>query len=121
MFMGHALMENRNGLLMDFLVSGATVTAEREAAAELLDDARERGFRPGTLGGDRGYATRQWVKAMRDRGVTRHLARRTHSSVDGRITPHSSYGVSRKIRKQAEGIFRRMKRCTGFAGPGTGE
>ena len=41
-FMGHALMENRNGLLMDFVVNGSTGTAERDAVPGLLDDARER-------------------------------------------------------------------------------
>ena len=113
-FMGHALMENRNGPLLDFFVSRATGRAERDAAAGLLDEERERGFRPGTLGGDRGYDTRQCVKAMCVRGVTPRVARRTHSSVDGRTTRHSSYGVSRKIRKQVEEIFRRMKTVYGF-------
>ena len=46
-FMGHALMENRNGLLMDFTVSQATGTAERDAVPELLDGVQERGYRPG--------------------------------------------------------------------------
>ena len=41
-FMGHALMENGNGLLMDFVVSRATGTAEREAVPVMLDDARQR-------------------------------------------------------------------------------
>ena len=45
-FMGHALMENGNGLLMDFMVSRATGTAERDAVPVMLDDARQRGFRP---------------------------------------------------------------------------
>ena len=85
-FMGHALIENRNGLLMDFVVSGATGTSERDAVPVMLDDARERGFRPRTLGGDRGYDTRQCVKDMRDRGVTPHVAQRTHSAIDGRTT-----------------------------------
>ena len=50
-FMGHVLLENRNGLLMDFVVSGATGTAECDAVPELLDYARERGFRTfGLLG-----------------------------------------------------------------------
>ena len=60
--MGHALMENRNGLLMDFVVSSATGTSERDAVPVMLDAARERGFRPRTQGGDRGYDTRQCVK-----------------------------------------------------------
>jgi len=63
-FMGHALMENRNGLLMDFVVSGATGTAERDAVSALLDGARERSFHPKTLGGDKGYDARESVKAM---------------------------------------------------------
>ena len=54
-FMGHALMENGNGVLMDFLVSRATGRAEREAVPVMLDDARQRGYRPKTLGGDKGY------------------------------------------------------------------
>ena len=49
-FLGHALMENRNGLLLDFTVSQATGTAERDAGPELLDGLRERGYRPRTLG-----------------------------------------------------------------------
>src|SRR5216683_690249 len=50
-FMGHALMENRNGLLVDFQLSQATGTAERAAVPELIEQARERGFR---LGADKG-------------------------------------------------------------------
>ena len=73
-FMGHALMENGNGLLMDFMVSRATGTAEREAVPVMLDDARQRGYHPKTLGGDRGYDIRECVKAMRNRGVTPHVA-----------------------------------------------
>ena len=57
-FMGHALMENGNGLLMDFVVSRATGRAEREAVPVMLDDARQRGYSPRTLGGDKGYDTR---------------------------------------------------------------
>ena len=64
-FMGHALMENGNGLLMDFVVSSATGTAERDAVPVLLDGARQRGFRPRTLGGDRC----QWRRDLQPRGV----------------------------------------------------
>lgn len=52
-----ALMENRHDLLMDFTVSQASGTAEREAVPELLDGVREWGYRPRTLGTDRGYDT----------------------------------------------------------------
>lgn len=56
--LGHALKENRHGLLMDFTVSQATDTAERDAVPELLDGLRERGYRPRTLGADHGYDTK---------------------------------------------------------------
>ena len=62
------------GLLMDFVVSGATGTAERDAVPMLLDDGRQRGLRPRTLEGDRGYATRQCVNDMGDLGVTPQCA-----------------------------------------------
>ena len=113
-FMGHALMENGNGLLLDFVVSSATGTAERDAVPVMLDDARQRGFRPRTLAGDKGYDTRQCVKDMRDRGVTPHVAQRPHSAIDGRTTRHPGYGVSQKIRKQIEEIFGWMKTVGGF-------
>ena len=51
-------MENRNGLVVDFQVTEATGTAERDAVPVLLDEARERGFRPRTLGADKGYDSR---------------------------------------------------------------
>ena len=107
-FMGHALMENGNGLLMDFVVSRATGTAERDAVPVMLDDARQRGFHPESLGADKGYDTRECVRAMRNRGVTPHVAQRTHSAIDGRTTRHRGYGKSQKIRKQVEGVYIRM-------------
>lgn len=113
-FMGHALMDNGNGLLLDFVVSGATGTAERDAGPVMLDDARQRGFHPKTLAGDRGYDTRQCVKDMRGRGVTPYVAQRAHSAIDGRTTRHPGYGVSQKIRKRVEEIFGWMKTVGGF-------
>ena len=113
-FMGHALMENRNGLLMDFVVSSATGTAERDAVPVMLDDVRERGFHPRSLGADKGYDTWECVRDMRNRGVTPHVAQRTHSAIDGRTTRHEGYRVSQKIRKQVEEIFGWMKTVGGL-------
>ena len=112
--MDHALMENGNGLLMDFLVSRATGVAEHEAVPVMLDDARRRGYRPKTLGGDKGHDTRECVRAMRNRGVTPHVAQRTHSAIDGRITRHPSYRASQKVRKRVEEVFGWMKTVGGF-------
>ena len=100
-FVGHALMENRHGLLVDFQVSEATGTAERDVVPELLAQARERGFRPRTLGADKGYDTRECVAQIRAQGVTPHVARNTahrRSAIDGRTTRHAGYAVSQRIR-----------------------
>lgn len=116
-FMAHALMENRNGLLTDFQVSQATGTAERDAVPVLLDQARERGFHPKTLGGDKGYDTHDCVLAMRDRHVTPHVAQNTSgrsSTIDGRTTRHPGYVVSQRLRKRVEEIFGWMKTVGGF-------
>jgi transposase len=116
-FMGHALMENRNGLLVDFQVTQATGTAERDAVPVLLDEARERGFRPRTLGADKNYDTRACVAAMRKRRVTPHVAQHAkgrRSAIDGRTTSWPGYRVSQRVRKRVEEIFGWMKTVGGL-------
>jgi transposase len=116
-FMGHALMENRHGLLVDFQVSQASGKAEREMVPKLLDEAKERRFRPKTLGGDKSYDTRDCVAEMRERQVTPHVARNTsgrRSAIDGRTTRHAGYAASQKIRKRIEEVFCWMKTVGGF-------
>lgn len=116
-FMGHALMENRHGLLVDFQVTHATGTAERDMVPKLLDQAKERRFHPETLGGDKGYDTQDCVADMRERRVTPHIARNTsnrRSAIDGRTTRHPGYAVSQRIRKRVEEIFGWMKTVGGF-------
>ena len=116
-FLAHALMENRNGLLADFQVSPATGTAERDMVPVLLDQAKERGFRPRTLGADKGYDTQTCVDDIREQGVTPHVARNTthrRSAIDGRTTRHPGYVVSLRIRKRIEEIFGWMKTVGGF-------
>ena len=114
-FLGHALMENRHGLLMDFTVSQATGTAERDAVPELLDGLRERGYRPRTLGADRGYDTQDCVKDIRSRRVTPHVAqKKKHSAIDGRTTRHAGYAVSLRLRKRVEEVFGWIKTVVGL-------
>ena len=100
MFMAHVLMENQHGMLVDFQTTRATGTAERDIVAELLEQARERGFHPRTLGGDKGYDTRDCVADLRRRGVTLHVAQTNKgrsSAIDGRTTRHPGYAVSQRI------------------------
>ncbi|MDP2661520.1 MAG: IS5 family transposase [Dehalococcoidia bacterium] len=116
-FMAHALMENRNGLLADFQVSLATGRAERDAVPVLLDQARERGFHPRTVGADKNYDTRDCVAALRRRGVTPHVAQnvtRRASAIDRRTTWRPGYAQSQRVRKRVEEIFGWMKTVGGF-------
>jgi transposase len=115
--MAHALMENRNGLLVDFQVTQATGTAERDIVPVLLDQARERGFRPASLAADKAYDTRGCVAALRARGVTPHVAQNANgrrSAIDGRTTRHPGYALSQRFRKRVEEIFGWMKTVGGF-------
>ena len=110
-------MENRNGLVVDFEVTTATGTAEREAAVRLVDAAEERGFRPATLGGDKNYDTKNFVADLRKRDVTPHVTQNTsgrRSAIDGRTTRHAGYAISQRIRKRVEEIFGWMKTVGGF-------
>jgi transposase len=104
---GHVLMENRNGLAVDVVLTHATGTAEREAALVMLD--RQPGTRRRTtLGADKNYDTRDFVRACRERQVTPHVARNTsgrRSAIDGRTTRHPGYAISQRIRKRVEEIF----------------
>lgn len=117
-YVGHALMDNRNGLLVDFQVTCATGTAERDVVPELIDGARQRGFQPRTLGADKGYDTQDCVAALRARGVTPHVAQNTsagrRSAIDGRTTSWPGYAISQRIRKRVEEVFGWMKTVGGF-------
>jgi transposase len=116
-YAGHALMENRNGLLVDFQLSQATGTAERDVVPRLVDEARERGFRVRTLAGDKAYDTTACVADLRRRQVTPHVAQNTsgrRSAIDGRTTRHAGYAISQCFRKRIEEIFGWMKAVGGF-------
>jgi transposase len=107
-YLGHALMENRNGLVVDTRVSLANGTAERKAAIEMVENV------PGkhriTLGADKGYDSTDFVERMRFLNATAHVAQNARgSAIDGRTTRHEGYNVSLKIRKRVEEIFGWMK------------
>ena len=102
-FMGHVLMENRNGLVVDVALTRATGTAEREAALDMLGQVP--GSRRITVGGDKNYDTKDFVTSCRSMTITPHVARRETSIVDGRTTRHAGYQVSQRIRKRVEEIF----------------
>ena len=82
-FMGHALMENRNGLVVGGNVTIASGTAEREAALELID-RHCPGKRRRTLGADKAYDVTAFVDDLRRRKVTPHVAVQDHLSKTGK-------------------------------------
>lgn len=117
-FMGHAFMENRNGLAVGGGVSLATGTAEREAALAMIDKYRpmdgKGGKRRITLAGDKGFDVTAFVDDLRKRDVTPHIAVQDHltktgkrrkTRIDGRTTRHAGYAISQRIRKRIEEIF----------------
>jgi transposase len=115
-YIGQALMENRHGLLVDFQVTTATGTAERDVVPQLIDEARVRGFHPRTLGADKAYDTREFVQGLRAQGVTPHVAQNTtgrRSAVDGRTTHEPGYAVSQRVRRRIEEIFGWIKTVGG--------
>ena len=115
-FMGHALMENRNGLIVGAVATRASGHAERLAALHLIAPHADRP-NPVTLGADKGFDARDFVAELREVNVTPHLAQNTsgrRSAIDGRTTRHPGYAVSQRIRKRIEEAFGWAKTVAGL-------
>src|SRR4029077_763679 len=105
-YMGHVLMENRNGLLVQTFLTEATGRAERDAAM-LMAEAIPPGKRV-TLGGDKNYDTQEFVRELRGMNITPHVAQNDtnrRSAVDQRTTRLAGYEVSQRKRKRVEQSF----------------
>jgi len=114
-FMGHALMENRHGLVVDACLTLASGHAERIAALAMIEPRADRP-RAVTLGADKAYDTRDFVNELRSMNATPHVAQNTHgrsSAIDGRTTRHAGYTVSQRIRKRIEEAFGWIKTIAG--------
>ena len=115
-FMGHALMENRNGLIVGATATRASGYAERLAAQHLIEPYAADTRRI-TVGGDKGFDTQDFVADMRQINVTPHLAQNDtgrRSAIDGRTTRHPGYAVSLRIRKRIEEAFGWAKTVAGL-------
>lgn len=111
-FMGHVLMENRNGLAVEATLTPAGYHAEHDAAVDMLDDL-DTSYKK-TLGADKAYDEEEFCEALRARGVTPHVAQNIHknrhySAVDGRTTRHPGYAISSRKRKRVEEIYGWLK------------
>ena len=119
-FIGHAMTENRHGLVVETEMTQATGTAEREAA-KLMINAHDPGSeRRITVGADKGYDTADFVADLRAMTVTPHVAQNDkgrRSAIDARTTRHEGYAVSQKKRKLVEEPFGWGKVIGGLARP----
>ena len=109
-YLGHVLMENRNGLLVQTFLTEAHGRAEREAAM-LMAEAIP-GDKRVTLGGDKNYDTRDFVRELHGMNITPHVAQNDtnrRSAIDQRTTRHAGYERSQRKRKRVEQSFGWMK------------
>lgn len=113
-FLGHLMMENRHGLVVDTRLSHADGFAERQQALDMIKSRARRGI---TLGADKAYDTADFVAGLRQLGVTPHVAqndRNRRSAIDGRTTRHPGYALSQTIRKRIEEAFGWIKTIGGM-------
>jgi transposase len=116
-FLGNALMENRNGLLVDVKIAQMSGFAERETALQLCEENIANEHHRCTVAADKGYDTRAFVADLRQMNVTPHVARHTNkrrSAIDARTTRHDGYRISQVIRKRVEEIFGWFKTVGGL-------
>ena len=122
-YLGHVLMENRNGLIVDAMLTQADGTAERDAALLMLHrqwrKRRQQGKRAAiSVGADKAYDTRDFVETVRDMGIRPHVAenlkRAGGSAIDRRTSRHETYQVSQRKRPLIEKAFGWMKQTGGL-------
>ncbi len=123
-FMGHVLMENRSGLIVQATLTEANGRAEREAAIRMIEHHAPGSTCRLTLGADKGYDAKSFAAELRALNVTPHIARlyavtrtgnRRTSCVDGRTTRHPGYATSQRMRKRIEESFGWAKTIAGLA------
>ena len=115
-FMGHTLMENRNGLVVQADLTYADGRGERKAALEMINRHSPGSTRRLTLGADKGYDSADFVAELRRMVVTPHVAQKArHSAIDARTTQHPGYALSQRCRKKIEEPFGWAKTVGGMA------
>jgi transposase len=115
-YIGHGLMENRSGLIVDARLTRVSGHAERLAALNMIEGLAGRP-RAVTLGGDKGYDAADFVEELRTINVRPHVARNTsgrRSAIDRRTTRHPGYVKSQRIRKRIEEAFGWIKTVAGL-------
>lgn len=115
-FIGHALMENRSGMIVQGDLTRADGHAERRAALDMIHRHSPGSTRRLTLGADKGFDAADFVADLRQACVTPHVAQKSrYSAIDGRTTRHRGYALSLKHRKRIEEAFGWGKTIGGMA------
>ena len=115
-FIGHGLMENRSGLIVDARLTRVSGHAERFAALDMVQNVADHPCAI-TLGADRGYDAADFVEELRPLNVRPHVAQNTsgrRSAIDKRTTRHPGYGKSQPVRKRIEEAFGWIKTVAGL-------
>jgi transposase len=115
-FIGHGLMENRSGLIVDARLTRVSGHAERLAALDMIEGFADRP-RAVTLGADKGYDAADFVEELRTINVRPHVARNIsgrRSAIDRRTTRHPGYAASQRVRKRIEEAFGWIKTVAGL-------
>ncbi|HUS08291.1 MAG TPA: IS5 family transposase [Bryobacteraceae bacterium] len=122
-YLGHVVMENRNGLIVDAMLTQADGTAERDAALLMMHRRWRRNRRWAksktiSLGADKAYDTRDFVSTLKAMNIRPHVSQNVKrsggSAIDGRTTRHAGYAVSQKKRPLIEKAFGWMKQTAGM-------
>jgi transposase len=111
-YLGHALVENRNGLIAAAMVTHADGFAERDAALLMLARRQKGRARRITVGADKAYDTKDFIAAARSIRVTAHVTKNDNgrrSNVDRRTTRHAGYAISLSRRWLVEKGFGWLK------------
>src|SRR5216117_1380820 len=106
-YLGHVLIENRHGIVVNSRLTRATGRAEWEAAWAMAKEIPGR--RRATVGADKHYDDRDFVECVRTLNVTPHIAQKELTALDARTTRHSGYGVSQRFRERVEEVFGWLK------------
>ena len=108
-YLGHTLVENRNGLIAAAMTTQADGRAERDAALLMLHELTRKRSGRITTGADKAYDTRDFVSTLRELGVTPHVARRQYGAIDERTSRHAGYAISLSKRWLVEKPFGWLK------------
>ena len=114
-YLGHVLIENRNGLVVAAWATQSSTTAEREAALAMLDELARiptaAGPKPITLGADKLYQEETFIAGLRQRKVAPHVAEYEEPAIhwpnflSATERNDPGFAISQKKRKLVEMVF----------------